>query len=187
MYNQNYEDYLRSVLGYNGQPEIYNNYNNIYTYPEFNYYRNSGNMMMNNENLEDEYPEIYRIVYPMVQKVCERNMNRQITKDMIDEMTNEIYQNVEPNMTEVNLNVQARGEEKLVNAKQTEKKVERETRQRRNSILNDLIRILILRELGIGRPPFRARPPFPGGPGMPGGPGRPPMPPGPRPMSPYGF
>jgi len=178
MYNQNYEDYLRSVLGYNNQPEIYNNYNNIYTYPELNYYRNSGNMV-NSENLEDEYPEIYRIVYPMIQKVCERNGNRQITRQLLDNMTDEIYENIEPSMTEVNLNVQVRGEEKLVNTKQTEKKEVRETRQRRNSILNDLIRILILRELGIGRPPFRPRPPFPGGPGMPGGPGRPPM--GPRP------
>lgn len=175
MYNQSYEEYLRSVLGINNQPEIYNNYNNLYTYPELNYYRNSGNMM-NTENLEDEYPEIYRIVYPMVQKACERNYGRQITSRMIDDMSNEIFENVEPNMNEVNLNVQVRGEEKTINAKTNEKKEVRETRQRRNPLLNDLIRILILRELGIGRPPFRPRPPFQGGPGIPGGPGRPPMP-----------
>ena len=180
MYNQNYEDYLRSVLGYNNQPEIYNNYNNLYTYPELSYYRNSGNMM-STENLEDEYPEIYRIVYPMVQKVCERNVGRQITRDMLNDMTNEIYENVEPNMTDVNLNIQVRGEEKSVNVKTNEKKEVRQTRQRRNPLLNDLIRILILRELGIGRPIFRPRPPFPGGAGMPGGPGGPVRPPMPRP------
>ena len=115
-------------------------------------------------------------------KTPERNYNRQVSSKLIDDMTNEIYENVEPNMTEVNLNVQVRGEEKSVNVKTNEKKEVRETRQRRNTLLNDLIRILILRELGIARPPFRPRPPFPGGPSMPGGPGRPPM----RPM-PYGF
>ena len=140
---------------------------------------------MNTGNLEDEYPEIYRIVYPMVQKICERNMGRQMSSKLIDDMTNEIYENVEPSMTEVNLNVQVRGEEKSVNVKANDKKEIRETRQRRNPLLNDLIRILILRELGIGRPIFRPRPPFPEGPGGPGMPGRPPM--GPRPMSPYGF
>lgn len=186
MYNQSYEDYLRSVLGYNNQPEIYN-YNNLYTYPEFNYYRNSGNTMMSIENLEDEYPEIYKMVYPMVQKLCERNWNRQMTSKLIEDMTNEIYENIEPSMSEVNLNVQVRGEEKSVNVKANEKNDVRETRQRRNTVLNDLIRILILRELGIGRPPFRPRPQIPGGPGMPGMPGRPPMMPGPRPMPPYGF
>lgn len=184
MYNQSYEEYLRSVLGYNSQPEIYNNYNSLYTYPEANYYRNYGNMV-SSENLEDEYPEIYRIVYPMVQKICERNYNRQMSSQLIDDMTNEIYENIEPTMNDVNLNIQVRGEEKTVNTKTTEKKEVRQTGVRRNPLLNDLIRILILRELGIGRPPFRPRPPFPGGPGMPGGPGRPPM--GPRPMSPYGF
>jgi len=176
MYNQSYEEYLRSVLGYNNQQEIYNNYNNLYTFPELNYYRIPGNTMANTENLEDEYPEIYKIVYPMVQKVCERNYNKQMSARLIEDMTNEIYENIEPNMSEVNLNVQVRGEEKSVNVKTNEKKEVRETRQRRNPLLNDLIRILILRELGIGRPVFRPRPPFPGGPGMPGGPGRPPMP-----------
>jgi len=187
MYNQSYDEYLRSVLGGNNGAEIYNNYyNDFYTYPEQGYYRNYNNMIVA-ENLEDEYPEIYRVVYPMVQKVCERNWNRQMSSNLIENMTNEVYENVEPNMTETNLNVQVRGEEKSVNIKTSEKKEVRETRQRRNSLLNDLIRILILRELGIGRPIFRPRPPFPGEPGrpgMPGGPGRPPM--IPRPM-PYGF
>ena len=188
MYNQSYEDYLRSVLGENNQGEIYNNYyNNMYTYPETMYYRNYGNMMMNTENLENEYPEIYKIVYPMVQKVCERNMARQMSSKLIDDMTNEIYENVEPNMTEVNLNIQVREGEKSINSKSSDKKEVRETRQRRNPLLNDLIRILILRELGIGRPPFRPRPPFPGGPGMPGGPGRPPMMPGARPPFPRDY
>jgi len=184
MYNQSYDEYLRSILGANNSGEIYNNfYSNMYTYPETNYYRNSINMM-NTENLEDEYPEIYRIIYPMVQKICERNINRQITGGLLDNMTEEIYQNVEPTMGEVNLNIEVRGENKTINAKTVEKKEVRETRQRRNPLLSDLIRILILRELGVGRPPFRPRPPFLGGPGIPGGPGRPPMP---RPMSPYGF
>ena len=179
MYNHNYVEYLRSVLGYNNGTEMYNNNNyyydtSLYSHPEMNYYRNT-NMITSSDNLENEYPEIYRIVYPMVQKISERNSGRRMTKQLLDDITDEIYENVEPSLTEVNVNIQVREGEKTVNNKTNEKK---EVRQKRNPLLRDLIRILILRELGIGRPPVRPRPPFPGIPG------RPPIPP--RPMM-YGF
>lgn len=186
MYNQSYDEYLRSVLGVNNQAEIYNTYNNSYTYPEPSYYRNLGTMM-NTENLEEEYPEMYKIIYPMVRKICDRNSNRQITSELLENMTNEIYENVEPNITEVNVNVQVREDGKTATVKTSEKNSEmRETRQRRNPMLHDLIKILILRELGIGVPIIRPRPPFPGNTGRHGMPGMPPMMPNPRPI-PYVF
>lgn len=151
-----YEEYMRSVLGY--QPM--NNYN---TY-DMNYdvFEMANMSAMNNiqmQELEDCYPDIYRIIYPMVQMACNKN-TRPITRELIDSMTEEIYLAVEDKDMVENRNKE-------------------ENRQIiRNVGLNDLIRILLLRELlgrpGFpgGRPPQRPRPPRP--------PMRPPMGPGPR-------
>lgn len=97
-----------------------------------------------NIELENCYPDIYNLVYPMVQKACMQS-NRPMTRENIESMTNEIYFSIES---------EERGED------------EKENRQViRNQGLNDLIRILILREI-LGRPNFPPPPP-----------GRPPRPP----------
>lgn len=167
MYNQSYEEYMRSMLGYPTQ--------NYDTYAINDNYQNQ--MPNNNEELEDCYPEIYKIVYPMVCKACENN-TQPITKQLIDSMTNEIYMAIEGNQ-EVNVNINLGNDVRSSNSNQTnsikkqEVKVENrstESRQlgRNNFLLNDLIRILLIRELlGGRRPNFSQRPPF--------RPGRPPM------------
>ena len=166
-----YEEYMRSVLGYSQIP------NNIYTntYDDFYYdtqYQNTFNNT-SNEVIESMYPDIYRIVYPMVSKVCMQNCNREITRDLIERMTDEIYSNIEPDdKITVNNNTRTvlkNGDVRNPNAKEPE--VRSETRQS-NFMLRDLIRILILREL--------LRQNRPGGPGQP----RPPMPPPRPPMRP---
>ena len=171
-----YEEYMRNVLGYNKIP------NNIYTNTYDNYYydvdytNNSNNAntvnTVNTEVLESMYPEIYRIIYPMVCKSCRQNSNSQITNDLVEKMTEEIYLNVEPEERQ-NIGAQPirtvlkNGDVRNPNSKEPETRGE--TRQIQNSLLRDLIRILILREFGgINRPR-----PFP--------PQRPPMPPPPRP------
>lgn len=155
MNNSLYEEYMRSVLGYS-PVDFRNTYDMNYT--------------MNNiptEELQNCYPDIYKIVYPMVQKACNQN-TRPITKELVDSMTEEIYFSVEDNEI-----TQTRNE----NVKMDKiPEVKQENRQRviRNRGLNDLIKVLILREL-LGRPNF------PGvGPGFPGN--RPPI--GPRPPYP---
>lgn len=172
MYYQNYEDYMRSVLGYNNG-ENYSTYDNGYYPREM--------QTQDLEDMDDMYPDIYRIVYPVVCKVCDKNMNSPITHNTVDEMVEEVYGIVEgENEVKVETNkVELKnGDVRNPNVKQKE-----ETRQR-NFLLNDLIRILLLRELlrrrprRPGRPGFPGRPPFPIGPGMPPqGPGgsRPPM------------
>lgn len=83
------------------------------------------------------------------------------------------------------------GKENVKNIQTANNMENRESRapRRRNPILRDLIKILILGQLLGGRPPVRPpRPPYPGGPGMPnprppypggrppmGGPGNPPI------------
>ena len=150
-----YEDYMRSVLGY--QPV---NYDNTYNMKYYNW--EMPNMIAMNDiqiqELENCYPDIYRIIYPMIQKVCSQN-TRTITRDLIDSMTDDIYFAIEDKEIQENRN--------------KEGKIEKVTEDRqivRNTNLNDLIRILILRELLV-------RPGFPGGrpPQPPVRPPRPPM------------
>ena len=154
-----YEDYMRSVLGYgltNYRNTYDMNYDNYVAFPNMTEISNS-----RNEELEKCYPDIYRIVYPMVQKACAQN-NQPMTRELIDNLTDEVYFSIEDN----EITQQSRGKE--------------ENRQRvvKNRTLNDLIRILILREL-LGRPGsgFPGRPPHPIPPRPPM---RPPMRPRPR-------
>ncbi len=167
---QNYEDYMRSVLGY----QTGNIYANTYT-PRNDYYYDMPMMMTTDyattetDEFRELYPEIYKLIYPMVCKVCSQNSTGEITKDLVDRMTDEIYVNFEAEDTQTsNMRTPLKnGDVRNPNAKEPE--VRQETRQR-NFLLRDLIKILILRELLKNRRPNR--PPFP--------PGRPPMPP-PRP------
>lgn len=152
MYYQNYEDYMRSVLGYA------NNERN-YTYDS--YYPRMEQMQYN--ETETLYPDIYRIVNPVVEEVCNRNRNRPITEELVRTMTDEVYNQVEGN-SNLQVNVQIKTELKNGDVRnpnvKTKENSEKETRQK-NFLLNDLIRILILRNL-LRRPPMR--PPFNGGP-----------------------
>ena len=162
MNNSIYEEYMRSVLGYQPMNKTYDmNYDN---------WDMTNMTAMNNiqiQELEDCYPEIYRIVYPMVQKVCSKN-TRPFTRELVDSMTDEVYFSIEDRDM-----IENRDKEEKT-PKSTEKTENRQTIIR-NTRLNDLIRILILREL-LGRPGF---------PGLPGGrPPRPPMRPPRQPMRP---
>ena len=92
MYYQNYEDYMRSILGYPIQEQqlfqnTYNDYNNL----EYEYLNK---MPRYSEEILNLYPEIYKIVNPMVCKVCEAN-TKPITKELLEKMTEEIYLNIE--------------------------------------------------------------------------------------------
>ena len=226
-----YEDYMRSVLGYQPMNNYqdtynYNNYDNYSSYdalPVMAHMQNQGMQMMNsmmpmqNQNmqsmsarpmtamsniqikeLEKCYPEIYQIVYPMVQKACAENRG-EITRELVDRLTDEIYSAVEDREL-----VQDRGEAEAtkIDAKSTTTntgKIEKNKEDRycqdcdsrqRNTGLNDIIRILLLREL-LGRPGFPGfrppRPPPPPPPRPPRPPMRPPMGPGPgRPPRPRG-
>ncbi len=182
MYNETYDEYIRSILGY---PPVdtntnYQNYNN----------RNNYNTQ-NDMELEKCYPEIYKIVYPMITKKCS-NITSSLTNDDIENMTDEIYYALEEK-NEIQVNINLTNEVKTSQTSNMTKAVSKkpevrinetseEKRQTRqfNRGLRDLIKILLIRELlnRPGRPPHNPRPPMPG----PGGP-RPPMRPpfGPRP------
>lgn len=152
-----YEEYMRTVLGY--QPSYLTD-----VYAQEEYYamspnRNELSYTPMQQNLERFYPECYNKIYPAVCKACSQ-CSGQLTMEQLEKMTDDIYDSI--------YIVEVRKEEK--NTKAVEN---RETR--RENPIRDLIKILILRELlGGGVPIFpgprppRPRPPFPGP--------RPPMP-----------
>ena len=91
------------------------------------------------QELENCYPDIYRIIYPMIQKVCSQNIGN-ITKEVIDRMTDEVYFAVEDR-------------EMLENREEKQDTTVENRKISRNHGLNDLIRILILRELLLNQNP----------------------------------
>lgn len=187
-----YEDYMQNLLGFPTRqyPNTYDeqNFNPYGNFYETMYQRQEWRNSASNDDLESCYPEIYNIVYPMVRKVCMSN-TMPINQTVIDNMVNEISTNLEANGTiELNINLNNQVMEnrnpKDLGAELCSK--ERENRSsecessnrqvRRNPFINDLIKILIIRELlrlrgnrPGNRPPFPLnRPPMQGG--------RPPMP-----------
>lgn len=183
MYNNVYQEYINNMLGQSYRNTINfaeNTYNN---FEQMEYFQNDNI----NQELEKFYPDLYRIIYPMVKTACMRN-TKPLNKECIDEMVNEIYSNFvsEDEMTVLNINLtndirsksttDVKSSSKTSLNSKSDSKGASETRNanRRpnNFVLNDLIRILLIREL-LGRPGNvfprpPARPPFPG-------PGRPPF------------
>ncbi len=178
MFNETYADYIRNVLGYSGYNDMNSNMymNNYQNNMDMNYAMQDTNYINTAKNqLEQYYPEIYKVIYPMIKKACEGNM-MDITPEMLDGMTNEIYMAIESdNMLSVNItldnqtssNQNTNSENRNVQSKNSNihnraynqvnrngVKVENrsnnrsvaQNRIRRNKGLEDLIRILLIRE-----------------------------------------
>ena len=157
---QNYEEYLRSVLGYSPN----------YTYQEPEDMYGSNETMEDIQNMQDVtpfYPEIYKMVYPMVCKACNMNETRQLTKELLEQMIDEIYKNIEPE-NRVEVTPQLKNGDVINPNSKDPKPIVTQTRQT-NYLLRDLIKILLLREWERPNRP-KPRPPY-----------RPPMPPPPPP------
>ncbi len=203
-FNDQLEDYEQYNLSSNYNYNFNCNCDYPYNCRQQNCY--SRNLAIDIENM---YPEIYKIIYPMIQKACMQN-NRPITEEVLDQMTSDIYNNIEADNI-INLNIDIvnnRNEKNSVsqNSHQSKDSTEnrnnqtstknittsvqnREYRQNNNPI-RDLIRILLIRELLGGRPSPRPPRPFPPGPepfpprpprpSIPGNPWNPPRQPRPR-------
>ena len=109
MFDESFDEYIRSILGYPSTSMGRNMYGMESTMTSMG--NNMPNMMsnampstMSNSELEACYPEIYKVVYPMVSTAC-RNNTRPITKELVDNMTNEIYFAIEGNEN-VTINLQ---------------------------------------------------------------------------------
>ncbi len=160
MFDNQYEEYIRSILGYP----------NTTSFNQNQMYANGYSVAMQTDtrnDLEEFYPEIYKIIYPMVKKACERNMGAS-TREEIEQMTDEIYSALEDsNQINVNINLgntvsttnanrtQNRNEihkeevqrKTLENQETENRNVEMQNRRRPGNNLRDLIKILLIREL----------------------------------------
>ena len=116
MYYQNYEEYMKTVLGYPiDTPSTYSGYNPS-NYLQFNNSNlatrdmqiESSYMKINNKENDflDLYPDIYKIVNPMVCKICENN-RKPVTRELVQKMTDEIYNNLEETETPTVVNINA--------------------------------------------------------------------------------
>jgi len=79
MYYQNYEDYMRAVLGYPTENR------DIYQMNYFDEVQNNIMPYQNTKELENCYPEIYRIINPIVCEICDK-CNVPITRDVVENM-----------------------------------------------------------------------------------------------------
>ena len=202
MYNETYGNYIRSILGYPARNQFEQYNQEMPEYQSYQEYRNPTfntniNISGNNVELENSYPEIYKIVYPMVTKKCENVRSETFSKSDIENMTDEIYYALEEKQEKrININLtnnmsstkaqnnsavstSAKVENKRPDVKISQKAIENSEKRQINSGLRDLIQILLIRELlNRPRPPFRPPMPNPPGPG-PRPPMRPPFRPGP--------
>ena len=116
MYYQNYEDYMRQILGYPiNDPNIYESYDyrNNQVYEDTYSSRNQIVSNLSEDEIRACYPEIYNLVYPMVCKVCDTN-TQPITKEIIEKMTDEVYLAIEDTNTIVNVRVDTPKPEKTI-------------------------------------------------------------------------
>ena len=124
MYYQNYEDYMKSVLGNSYQNEYMNqncnipyipnpnmpvnmnvmenaigcDKNNIQNQTRVHTYNNEISITEKMEKIKKMYPDIYCLLMPMINKIVEENKNKEITESLIENMTMEIYNNIEDDM-----------------------------------------------------------------------------------------
>ena len=124
MYYQNYEDYMKSVLGNSYQNEYMNqnynipyipnqsmpvnanvmentidyNKNNMQKQTKVHTYNKDIDIVENIEKIKKMYPDIYCLLMPMINKIVEENKNKEITESLIENMTMEIYNNIEDDM-----------------------------------------------------------------------------------------
>ena len=170
---QNYDDYMRNTLGFSGMnPSMgmpYGGCTNMGCAGMCqNPYTNMANSMWQNQscNLENLYPDSYRVIYPMVVASC-RNVTMPIAEDTIERMVKlaekekpdavviagDIYDKAVSNTKiSVSLTVETTNRESSEDRQMPNRP---QRKPHRNPFLNDLIRILILRELiGGGRPRF---------------------------------
>ena len=100
----------------------------------------------NNEdfNIRNLYPEIYKMIEPVVEVATDKKLNGNLTKDIFEDIVSEVY-----NVLEEDYDKQNEEDSVLVSARPY---------HRKNSFLEDLIKILIINHLTNNRPPRCDRP-----------------------------
>lgn len=153
-------DYMRDFFYYNQNPNQNMNMNYGYM-PNNNMFRTTNN----NNNIENLYPNIYRILQPVVRKVVAGSNFQYLTEEVVSNMVDTVYNIVEGDRntrtTEVSaeaIETRRTNSQTTSNATQnqaaTQSRGSNNTNNEYNTLLKDLIRILVLQEIarvGWGR------------------------------------
>lgn len=134
MYYESYGDYMRNQTGYQNIP---NQYYNSPTYPnQFDY-------MRQNQSVNNLYPELYTEINKKIESNCVGNDYR-LNEENVNRLTEQIYADYKDNTPE--------------NTRQAD------NRRNSNSVIRDLIRILVIKFL-LSRQrrqsPYQMMPPMP--------------------------
>lgn len=137
MYNS-YEEYMRSMLGYP--------YNRDDIYDDT--YRNSQMNNIDFNEMQNCYPEIYKIVKPMVTSTCQMYSTRTITKEIVEEITMKVYSNIEPeeNRSDIGMENKPLKNGDVINPN-AKREIKEDRNRKTNYLLRDLIKILVINEL----------------------------------------
>ena len=133
MYYQNYEDYMRSVLGYPRDAQD--------TY-QMNYYNDEINrnymegMYQDTKDIEDLYPDIFKAINPYVVDICSR-CNCPVTRDILEDMVEEVYQKVENN-NEVMVNINIVNDSAIISREEENRSATQNTSNTANSQNNQI-------------------------------------------------
>lgn len=133
MFYPSYEDYMRDIFYYNGLQQ-----NMGYNYPYMSY---------NNQNLNNYYPSIYRIVNPIVQKVVNGNNCQFTNEESVNNMVETVLEIISDDIS--NLENVGNDLSKKQSQNQTGNSNNNSQIQanKDNNLLRDLIKILIIKEL----------------------------------------
>ena len=139
MFYQNYDDYMRDVFYFNGLSNPNNN-NNMF----FN--------MQNNQNqssLNNYYPSIYKIIYPVIQRVISGGNYQFTNEDMINEIVNTVYGIVEGDINNLENTSSSNQDSRRMATNSSGNMNSQATMNsnNNNSLLRDLIKILVIKEL----------------------------------------
>ncbi len=132
MFYPSYDDYMRDIFYFNGL----SNSNN---YPYLNF---------NNQNLNDYYPSIYKIVNPVIQKVISGNNYQYTNEDSINNIVDVVFGIA---IGDINSLTNQNNEPKKINQSgnncQNNCSSNNTQSQENNNLLRDLIKILTIKEL----------------------------------------
>ena len=146
MFYQNYDDYMRDIFYFNG---LANNPNNNMFYMQ--------NPASQN-NLNSYYPSIYKIISPVVQRVVTGTNYQYVNEDLLNDMVNTVSGIVEGDISNIenvsSNNNNSNNDNRRMNQTTTQVNASSNTAQTQstnisnnNSLLRDLIKILVIKEL----------------------------------------
>ena len=140
MFYPSYEDYMRDIFYFNGLQQ-----NNM-GYPYMGFY---------NQNLNDYFPSIYKIVNPVVQKVVSGNNYQFTNEDSVNNIVDVVMgitagdiNNLE-NTGNSDLNSRRQNQSQSSNCNSSNSNMNSQSQdiKENNALLRDLIKILTIKEL----------------------------------------